>query len=375
MNCPILILDGGLGTSLEQKYGCTFDHTTPLWSSDLLVSDPARLRRCQADFGRVPVDVLLTATYQVSVAGFAKTRDPEVTATATAASGEGGDEGIPRARIPHYIDAAVRIGREAAPRPATRLALSVGPYGACMVPSQEYSGAYDEGGASEEALFAWHRDRLRLFAAVGDLPARVSFVALETVPRVDELVAMRRALADVGLSATAAATTSSAGDGAAPPAPPLPFWASCLYPGDDGRLPDGSSVEAALRAMLDPAPAPPAWGVGINCTKVHRLDGLLRRYEAAVASLLRQGVARAWPALVLYPDGTNGEVYNTTTQTWERPPPGDADQGGADGRSWAQQLAEVVRATRSRGRWTHIVVGGCCMAGAEDIAALRAELL
>ncbi|PQK16572.1 hypothetical protein BB8028_0006g08910 [Beauveria bassiana] len=354
MDSPVLILDGGLGTSLEQKYSCKFDHRTPLWSSDLLVSDPALLERCQADFGRVPVDVLLTATYQVSVAGFARTR--------TRTSSPAHPDGIPRARIPHYIREAVRIAHRAAT--AGRIALSVGPYGACMTPSQEYSGAYDDAHSSEEALYAWHRDRLALFAAAveGCDEARcIGFVALETVPRVDEIVAMRRALA------TAAATSSG-------PLAAVSCWVSCLFPGDDECLPDGSSVEAAVRAMLDPAPAPPAWGVGINCTKVHKLDALLRKYEAAVEKLRREeeGMAtEAWPALVLYPDGTNGEVYNTVTQTWES----KVEDGAAERGPWAKQLAEVVRATRRRGRWRQIVVGGCCMAGAEDIAALRAELL
>lgn len=349
MDAPILILDGGLGTSLEQKYGCRFDHRTPLWSADLLVSDPARLRRCQADFGRVPVDVLLTATYQVSVHGFAGTTDPD---------GDGsGDGGIPRARIPQYIDKALHIGTEAK-TPDARLALSIGPYGACMVPSQEYSGIYDDAHSSEEALLDWHRDRLRLFAAVPDIQSRVAFVALETVPRADEITAMRRAVA------------------ACPELSTLPCWVSCLFPGDEGRLPYGSTAEAAVRAMLDPAVGPPCWGVGVNCTKVYKLDGLLRQYEDAVEGLLREGVVQAWPALVLYPDGTNGEVYDTTTQTWVVPG-GEEGKEKVDGTRvpWARQLADVVRATRSRAGWTQIVVGGCCMAGAEDIAALRAELL
>ncbi|KAJ6779453.1 hypothetical protein PWT90_00758 [Aphanocladium album] len=358
MTSPILILDGGLGTSLEQKYGCRFDHSTPLWSSDLLVSDPARLRRCQADFGQgVPVDVLLTATYQVSEQGFAGTRNLDDTTTTTTSS-----EGIPRERIPHYIERAIAIGAEAKTQDA-KLALSVGPYGACMVPSQEYSGAYDEAHGSEEALRAWHADRLALFAAVDDVRARVAYVALETVPRVDEIRAMRRALS------------------ACPALSSLPCWISCLFPGDEDLplLPDGSSVETAVRAMLDPAVAPSSpWGVGINCTKVHKVDGLVRRYEAAVEAVLREGTtaaaaAAAWPALVLYPDGTNGEVYNTATQTWEVPEGGRQLQERV---SWAKQLAEVVRETRSRGAgWKQILVGGCCMAGAEDIAALRAELL
>lgn len=385
---PILILDGGLGTSLEQKYGCTFGPQTPLWSSDLLVSDRATLLRCQADFGDVPVDILLTATYQVSEHAFAKTFPPSSSAVVVGDAKHSPDEaapqreditkaaaavaGIPRSRIPEYIDTALRIGTDAK-RPDAHLALSIGPYGACMVPSQEYSGRYDEAHASAAALYAWHRDRLRLFAAVkGGLRTRVAYVALETIPRVDEIMALRRALASV------------------PEMDGLPVWMSCLFPGEDGRLPDGSSVADAVRAMLDPGTlvlsddeggggtGAPCWGIGINCTKVYKLDGLLRQYEEAVAALLEDGTVREWPALVLYPDGTNGEVYNTTTQKWELPDTGVEGNWHGEGGTrvpWAKKLAEVVRQTRVRVPWKQIVVGGCCMASAEDISALRAELL
>lgn len=374
---PILILDGGLGTSLERNYGCKFSPATPLWSSDLLVSDPATLQRCQADFGRVPVDILLTATYQVSVEGFRKTRPPSTGPQPPSSQKPSSEaappisDGIPRERIPGYVDTALHIG-EAATRghPASSLALSVGPYGACMVPSQEYSGAYDDEHAGFESLCAWHGDRLRVFGEVAGLGARVGYVALETIPRVDEIRAMRRAL-----------TQEPALRG-------VKFWMSCLFPGEEGKLPDGSTVEDAVTAMLCPdTPAGESgvgneeeigcWGIGINCTKVYKLEGLIRRYEDVVEALVSRGKVTAWPALVLYPDGTNGEVYNTTTQTWEMPESADADGKAAGERqSWAAQLADVVRATRARGRpWRQIVVGGCCMASAEDIAALRAELL
>ena len=78
----------------------------------------------------------------------------------------------------------------------------------------------------------------------------------------------------------------------------------------------------------------------------------------------------SWPALVLYPDGTNGEVYNTTTQTWELP-----EGVEAAGKTWEEQLAEVVEATRDRGEWPVIVVGGCCRASSDDIKRLRLRLL
>ena len=337
---PILILDGGLGTSLEQKYNIKFTRDRPLWSSDLLVSDPETLQECQADFGKVPVDILLTATYQVSIKGFSGTKSQSF------------PNGIPSSEIPRFLDTAIQVGQKSI-LPSAQLALSIGPYGACMIPSQEYSGKYDIEHDTSQALFQWHRERLSFFASVTDIANRAGFVALETIPRLDEIIAMRRALA---------AEPNLAG---------LPFWISCLYPANDRCLPDGTPAAAAVQAMLDPtlSPAVP-WAIGINCTKVARLDPILKEYETTIAEMIGMKIIQEWPALVLYPDGTNGQVYNTITQNWELEEP----QVGARRVPWEEQLREVVRNTESRGQWKQVVVGGCCMASSEDIGRLRVAL-
>jgi homocysteine S-methyltransferase len=124
--------------------------------------------------------------------------------------------------------------------------------------------------------------------------------------------------------------------------------------------------------MLDPEiSANLPWGIGINCTKVDKLDQLLQLFEQTVSAMIKESKISEWPALVLYPDGTNGEVYNTTTQKWELP-------DGAEGQrrsSWEGQLEEVVKATEERGQWPAILVGGCCRAGSEDIKKLRDRLV
>lgn len=338
----ILILDGGLGTSLEQKYRVQFSHSSPLWSSHLLVSDQDTLLACQRDFGSVPVDVILTATYQVSIDGFAKTKTDDH------------PNGIPVPSIPPFIDGAVAIA-EAAKRPDAAIALSIGPYGACMIPSQEYSGEYDAAHRSTAALEAWHHERMDLFArSISNLSSRVRFVALETIPRIDEIVAMRKTLSSVDQLSG------------------LPFWISCLFPGENDALPDGTSAEVAVATILDPAlPGPMPWGVGINCTKTWKLDSVLKRYESVISGMIDDGRLKEWPALVLYPDGTNGEVYDTETQTWKLP--AGAESGERE--PWESQVAEVVKATRKRRQWRQIIVGGCCMASHEDIRRLRKTIL
>ncbi|TFB01327.1 hypothetical protein CCMA1212_006739 [Trichoderma ghanense] len=347
----IRILDGGLGTTLEQNHNISFSpSSSPLWSSHLLVTDPETLLVCQKSFADIPVDVLLTATYQVSIQGFARTK------TAQHPTGILQDP----SRIPPLLEKAIQIAHEAAaaakgpPHPCAAVALSLGPYGACMIPSQEYSGDYDAQHDSQEDLYLWHRQRMELFARIPDVRRRITYIALETIPRLDEIVALRRALAAV--------PELSSG---------VPFWMSSLFPNEDDNTPDGSSPEAIIRAMLDPALAEAVpWAVGINCTKVWKLDSLLRRYEASVRDLLQEGTIERWPALVLYPDGTNGEVYNTTTQQWEIPQGTEQE----DRIPWETQLTQAVRATEARGDWPEIIVGGCCRALPSDIKRLRDSL-
>lgn len=60
-------------------------------------------------------------------------------------------------------------------------------------------------------------------------------------------------------------------------------------------------------------------GVSINCAKVWKLIPLLTRSESVIEKLLEEGTIQEWPVLVLYPDGTKGEMYNTVTKKWETP--------------------------------------------------------
>ncbi|OKL61615.1 hypothetical protein UA08_03610 [Talaromyces atroroseus] len=300
MPAAVAVLDGGLGTSLQDKYGVVFDASTPLWASHLLVSDRATLLACQRDFASAGIAVLLTATYQVSVEGFARTKTPDF------------PHGIPRAAIAPFLRTALDVASAAGSTRRTEIALSLGPYGACMIPSQEYSGKYDAAHDSEEALYHWHRDRLQLFVDADDqLADRVQYIAFETLPRLDEVRAVRRAIHALRLTST-------------------PFWISCVFPGEagDDALPDGSSVEQVVTAAMAPMQdgANP-WGIGINCTKIVKLPGLVERLGCCMRKTVTTTSGQLPTTLVLYPDGTNGEVYNTTTQQWEK----KKDQGdGAD---------------------------------------------
>jgi homocysteine S-methyltransferase len=303
---PITILDGGLGTTLKDGYNATVDgKACPLWSSHLLISDPETLVKAQTAFVNAGAQALLSATYQVSFEGFANTKAEN--AASGAAKGEEG-YGYDREAAMGFMRSAIGISRSAfvaSGKSNGTVVLGLGAYGAIMVPSQEYTGAYDESHRSVGQLQEWHSERLAVFSADAATWREVDMVAFETVPLVAEIEAVRRSM------------FALAGRGERK----RRFWISCVFPGEGNSvsaLPDGTGVREVVRAMLrgeEGSERPSA--VGFNCTKIGKAEGLVRAFETAIEELLEEGAVEDWPALVLYPDGTNGEVYNTSTCEWE----------------------------------------------------------
>lgn len=329
----ILLLDGGLGTTLEDQYGVKYDQSTPLWSSHLLITDPDTLEKAQNEFVKAGVDILLTPTYQASYEGFAKTE----------VNGEKVDF---YEEICQYLDLAVDISRHAFNNRSGLVALSLGAYGAIMSPSQEFGGQYEDM-CDETKLEHWHVARIAMFWASF---SKIDIVAFETIPRLEEVRAVRGA-ANVNRHARVF----------------KPYWVTCVFPNNDERLPDGSSIEEILEALFeertweDGDALKTPWGIGINCTKVTKLEKLVREFEDAAERLTIE-----LPRLVIAPNGSNGKTYDSVTQTWV----GEEKKEGI----WDEQVWTAVENVKKRGKWKGIVVGGCCKTGPNDIANLRKRI-
>jgi homocysteine S-methyltransferase len=294
---PLILLDGGLGTTLADRYNCVFDERTPLWSSHLLLSEAGRatLSSVQRSFARCGADVLLSATYQASYEGFARS---------------GVREEKEAARL---MRGAVGIARESFEgEMGGKVALGLGAYGATMSPGQEYSGSYDSARDGVDGLREWHLRRMGAFmpgfGEEGEEKERevcwesIDSVAFETLPRVDEVVAVREVMEKVNGLVRGREKR---------------FWISCVFPGKGNVLPDGSSVGQVVHAMLGEGKGARPMGVGINCTRVGKVEGLVVEFERKTGEMIERGeIEGKWPSLVLYPDGTRGEVYNTTTKEW-----------------------------------------------------------
>ncbi|MHC2184418.1 homocysteine S-methyltransferase [Rathayibacter agropyri] len=201
---PVLI-DGGLGTELEDRGAAT---GSALWSARVLLDEPDRVRDAHRAFAAAGARVAVTASYQVSVSGFAAA-------------------GLPATLAERALRDSVAIAREAQDG---WVAASVGPYGASLADGSEYRG---DDGLTVAELAEWHGSRLHTLAA-----AAPDVLAVETIPSVREVRAVVAALRGS----------------------PVPAWISVSA--RDGTTAAGEPLADAFAAA---AASDDVLGVGVNC--------------------------------------------------------------------------------------------------------------
>ncbi|MEU9331588.1 homocysteine S-methyltransferase [Streptomyces sp. NPDC048290] len=283
-----LVLDGGLSNQLEAE---GHDLGDALWSARLLDEAPEAVVAAHLAYFRAGADVAITASYQASFEGFAR-------------------RGTGRRRAAGLIASSVALAREAARRADVARPLwvagSVGPYGAVLADGSEYRGRYGLGVAELERF---HRPRVAALAA-----AEPDVLALETVPDVDEAVALLRAVRGVG----------------------LPVWLSYAVAG--GRTRAGQPLEEAfaVAAGVDQVVA-----VGVNCCAPEEVA------EAVTVAARVTG-----KPVVAYPN--SGEAWGPDGWT------GDTTFAPARVGTW--------RAAGAR------LIGGCCRVGPGAIGEVAGVL-
>jgi homocysteine S-methyltransferase len=177
-----LVLDGGLGTLLEQH---GHDLTSALWSARMLVENPDAIRAAHSEFFTSGARVGISSSYQVSYEAM----------HSLGIDGDGTDALLRR---------SIELVREAASEFDDGIerwtAASVGPYGAMLADGSEYRGDY---GLSVAALRDWHAPRLFALAA-----ASPDVLALETIPCLAEVEALAAVLDGSGLEAWMSVTVA-----------------------------------------------------------------------------------------------------------------------------------------------------------------------
>lgn len=279
----VVILDGALATELERRGA---DLGDPLWSARLLIENPALIRQLHYDYLAAGADVITTASYQASFAGFARRGLDEAQAAALLRLSV---ELACQARDTFWADPANRAGRQ---RPL--VAASVGPYGAYLADGSEYRGDY---GLTVNELMAWHRPRLAVLADAG-----ADLLAGETLPCLAEGEALARLL---------------------PEFPGASAWLA-LSCRDGAHLAHGEPLAAAARLAEQ---TPQIVAVGVNCTPPRYVESLLRSAGAATTR-----------PLLCYPN--SGERWDSANHCWVDSP--DAGDFAAAALRWRAVGARLI---------------------------------
>jgi homocysteine S-methyltransferase len=283
----VTVLDGGMSNALEDR---GHDLSDSLWTARLLRDAPEEIAAVHRTYFEAGARVATTASYQASVAGFAA-------------------QGMSRAEAEQLIRRSVSIARDVrdslvgdgVPR---SVAASVGPYGAVLADGSEYRGRY---GLAASALRDFHLPRIELLASAGP-----DFLAVETVPDLDEAAVIVEILAELS----------------------LPAWLSFSVAGTSTRAGQPLADAFALAGS-----APSVFAVGVNCCAP---DDVAPAVSLAVEVTGKPAVA--------YPN--SGEGWDAVARTWA----GGASYDVALAAGWAAAGASYV--------------GGCCRVGPETIAAL-----
>jgi homocysteine S-methyltransferase len=241
---PFTVVDGGLSTALE-----ALGHHPAglLWTAQLVLDAPDVVVAAHRSFVDAGAEVVITASYQASVAGFERA---------------GADPVRARRALAGTTELARRAG-------APLVAASIGPFGAVVGDGSEYHGRYDVGW---EEVRRFHRARIDVLADTGP-----DLFAVETVPSLAE--------AQIVVEELAARSR-------------IPAWVcfSCR----DGRTTCAGDDVAAAAAAVVSAGGGVVGAVGVNCTDPRHVAGLLAGMAATGLPLVAYpNHGRAW-------DGAHG---------------------------------------------------------------------
>lgn len=294
LNRGPVVSDGAMATELEKRGVAT---NSALWSATAMLDHPDAIQAVHQSYLDAGAKIMTTNTYQANVPAFEQA-------------------GIAAAQARQLIQQAVTIAhtaRDASHVTDAVIAGSIGPYGAYLADGSEYTGAYQ---LTPSAYQDFHRERLALIMAAG-----VDVLALETMPRLDEVQALVQLITTTWQQ--------------------QPYWVSFSIK-DPQTLCDGTSLAVAAKWV---AAQPNVVAVGVNCTTLENIAPALATLKAAVAV-----------PLIVYPN--SGDQYDPVTKTWQET-------------HLSHQFASFVPQWLAAGAR---IIGGCCRTTPKDIATVARAL-
>ncbi|KAH8829182.1 Homocysteine S-methyltransferase [Flagelloscypha sp. PMI_526] len=342
----MVLLSSMVGTTLEESFG--LDISTPLWSGDAISKNPDTLYAAHKAFLEAGSHIILTATYQCAFSTFER---------AGFSSEEAENAMISAVKIACRARDDYNANHTGA---NTKVALSLGPYAACLYPTQEYTGRYlppfgppdtnntffevsEEGRHLEniaiQSLARFHLGRLRVFTHVFE---DIDCIAFETIPLAREVTAIRMAVADL-IKEQGGKTLGN------------PWWISFVLPGGRSSQTHADGAPFTVRDMAQAAletnsclPIPTA--IGLNCIGPQYIDEILETLSTVLSTPCN---------LVVYPN--SGEIYH-----------GDGMWTG-EREGWQSMVLRACGREKEQ-RWGKVLVGGCCRTGPKDIEQLYSSI-
>ena len=258
---PILLLDGGLSTALENR-GVKVGGS--LWTGELLLSNPDIVAEAHRDFVEAGADIIITGSYQLSFDG-------------CAAAGWSDDDTI---RALENSTAAARL----AAVEGTLVAASVGPYGAALSDGSEFRGGY---GVTAATLRDFHARRLDILLAT-----EPDLLAIETQPELEEIDVILNLLAER--------------------APDMPFWVSSTVD-TVGRIAGGAPWADVVSRVAD---SDAALAVGINCSSAELIAGTLQSVVSPLPYVVYPNHGMDWDASTDSWIGDGHDITDAHLSAW-----------------------------------------------------------
>lgn len=310
----VKVLDGGFSTQLATQVGDVIDGD-PLWTARFLTTNPEAVIHTHLDFLRAGADIILTNTYQASIAGFSKYMNMTE------------EESLNTIRkAVYYAKEAMNLYKrslengKSVPNPNPLIAGSVGPYGACLHDASEYTGKYCST-LSRKILMDWHRPRITQLINSG-----INLLAIETIPCKQEAEALIHLLKEF---------------------PDIKAWISFSCRSDGKSIADGSDFQSLALYCYKEALPGQILAVGVNCIAPQHVSSLLKGING--------NCNQEFIPLVVYPN--SGEKYTVETG-WMK------EEEGYSLHKFVHEWLDLgVR-----------YIGGCCRTSAIDVEKIRCKV-
>ena len=285
-----VVLDGAMSTPLE-RLGA--DTNNDLWTAKALIDNEELVYEVHKMYFEAGADLIITDTYQANVQAFEKV-------------------GYSEKEARNLIKKAVKIAQKARDDYENRtgkhnyIAGTIGPYGAYLANGSEYRGDYE---LSVEEYQQFHLPRIEELVNAG-----VDILAIETQPKLDEVLAILELLKEKY--------------------PQQKVYVSYTL-SDDDTISDGTPLPRAIHALEDYSQV---IAVGINCVKLELVEPALKNMKEITDK-----------HLIVYPNSS--AVYDPKSKTWSQP-------------KTSATFEELIPNWYEAGAR---IIGGCCTTGPKEI--------